>query len=223
MALNFDGMPPAGIRADALDLRAHAEAQVYSLLNPYLSDGQKRVVEVWYQLPIIAFTYGYLAFSIASDTLPIKPVFCAIYLSLAVGWLTTVFANEAALRPFVPFLAIANNVIISYGMIILVASFGNISWFSAAGLAVVTMTGQPNAGMQLASAWAIKKYPKLSPKYGAAKVIFRKEGSPLEFPYEKYLDSCGGAAQVSAAAAEGKALLSWIYLALLIAATVWWG
>ncbi|MCP9889029.1 hypothetical protein KBY96_13970 [Cyanobium sp. ATX 6A2] len=223
MALNFEGRPPGGLRADALSARAKVEALYYSLLNPYLSDRQKAVLEVWFQLPVVVFTYGYLAFSIVSDALPVKPVFCAIYLSLIAGWLMTAAANEATLEPLVPVLAVANNAIVSFGLIILVALTGNITWYSAAGLGVISMTGLPNAGMQLAGTWATNKYPRLNPKYGAAKEIFRREGSPLEFAFERYLDSSGEDAGMDEASAKGKAILCWIYLALLTAATVLWG
>ena len=33
-------------KADAVETRAHAESQYYSLLNPYLNDVQKGIVEV---------------------------------------------------------------------------------------------------------------------------------------------------------------------------------
>lgn len=222
MAVNFEGKPPAGLRADALVARATIEARNYSLLNPYLSDRQKAIVEVWYQLPIVAFTYSCISVSNVPAFLPIRPVFCAIYFSLIVGWIVTVAANEVILEPLVPILAIGNNTLILFSLLLLVGFTGAISWPSAIGLAIVSITGVPNPGTQLATAWAVARYPRLNPKYGAAKIIFRNKGGVPEFAFERYLED-GETKALDVAAAQGKTMLCWISLGLLIFATYLWG
>ena len=56
-------IPKGGIRKEALDVRALAEAQLYSPLNPYLDDKQKNICEVWYNLPTASFILSFIVFS----------------------------------------------------------------------------------------------------------------------------------------------------------------
>lgn len=217
LSVGPDGKPLGGLRPDAVSMRAYTEAQAYSLLNPYLDQRQKAIIEVWYQLPMEVFFYGYLIFSaIANDTtLGTKPVFLAIYASLLAGWLST-FLKESTLHALMPFFALANNTIVQIALIGIACSSGIVGWWSGIALMLIAFTGAVNPGAQLASAWAAAKHPRINPKYGAAKEIF----GISEFAFEQYLE--GNAAQ-DEAAAKGKTVLCWLSLVLLIAAAVIWG
>ena len=92
---------------------------------------------------------------------------------------------------------------------------GATGWISAIAVFMITFTGIPNGGAQLASAWATSRHPLMNAKYGAAKELF----AIGELPFEKYLiDSLSSQAQ-----ARGKAVLCWVSVILLLIATAIWG
>jgi hypothetical protein len=216
LSVDSNGDVPGGLKKDALDTRAKVEAEIYSLLNPYLDQRQKALVEVWYQLPMGAFTYAYLIASFVSSDIAMRPVFVAIYASLFVGWLTTILANEKFLQFILPIDVVVTNSFLVFALIGIFAFTAIISWWSALGLAILSLTGLPNAGMQLADMWACTSYPTMNPKYAAAKKIF----DIPEFAFEKYFSE--NHIHESKLSKKGKKGMSLISLALLIGATFLW-
>ena len=217
LSIGVDGKPPGGLKAEAVSARASVEAQVYSLLNPYLDQRQKAIVEVWYQLPMEAFFYSYLIFSAVDNdvSLTIKPVFLAIYISLFFGWLTTFF-KESILQAIMPVFALAKNEIVQIFIMAIACFSGVVGWWSGIALIIIAFTGIADPGSQLATAWAAAKHPRMNPKYGAAKEIF----GISEFPFEQYLEDNP---TYDEAEAKGKSALCWVSLVLLVVASILWG
>ena len=206
------GSPVGGIHAGDLEARAKTEARAYSLLNPYLDDKQKAVVETWFQLPTVAFTYGFILFAFYKYNLPFKPVFGSIYVSIMVGWLTTAMTQEKLLRLALPVVACLNSLLFSLPVVIWAALSRHITPMSALAIEAISFTGLLVPGRFFADCWASGMYPRMHPKYAAAKVIFRIHRFPFEqFLPEKDLD------YDQAAARGGRTICIVLTLALVIA------
>ena len=206
--------PCGSIKAEALEVRALAESRNYSTLNPYLDQKQKVIVEAWFQLPTAAFCLSYLLFSwLAFDG--IKPVFLAIYTSLFFGWLTTVMSKEI-IESIVLLVILADNSIFFLALCAISAFSGNITWLSAAAIAIIHFLGALNPGHGISFTWARNKHPEMNPKYGAAKHLFN-----IKYPFEKYLSERSKLDDRTAA--DGSILFKIISLILLVSATIFLG
>ena len=210
-------IPKGGIRKEALDVRALAEAQLYSPLNPYLDDKQKNICEVWYNLPTASFILSFIVFSSLSIG-GIKPVFLAIYTSLVFGWfvMTTNKKILASLIPVNYFLL--SNPLIWIVLIAWVLFSGNISWMSALGVLFIHFTGLLTPGHIVCNNWARAQFPSLNPRYGSAKKLFK-----IDFPFEKYFPQDKTQMSNDLASVRGYKVFAWISLFLLVFATVAWG
>ena len=208
-------IPKGGIRKEALDVRALAEAQLYSPLNPYLDDKQKNICEIWHTLPTFAFIFSFIIFS-SFSIVEIKPVFLAIYTSLIFACMTT---NKNLLASLIPlnYFVLANP-LIKIGILLWVLFSGNISWISALGLLLIDFTGLLIPGHFVTTTWALSNHPNLNPMYGSAKELFK-----IEFPFEKYLPQSKALKSNNIASVRGQQLCCWISLFVLVFATVVWG
>ena len=70
------------------------ESNFYSMNNEYLTNTQKAYIEIWFQSPIRAFWIGYIFSTILLPN--IRPVFPAIFASLIVGFLKTLYKSSSS-------------------------------------------------------------------------------------------------------------------------------
>lgn len=211
------GMAVSAIfKAEAVEARAHAESQYYSLLNPYLNDIQKGIVEVWFQLPGLVFFYAFVAASLVKVGLPLKPAFVAIYASLAAGVLVTRVGYTGLMR-LLPVVSIVQNTPVILAATVITGATGIAQWGSAIGAFLVTVSPLSPGGMY-ASAWAEGLHPRMINKYGAAKEIFR-----MTYPFEKYLDQSEPSKVFANNLVVGGRVLAALKVILLVIATIKWG
>jgi len=202
-------------KAEATEVRAYAEAQVYSLLNPYLTDQQKAVVEVWFQMPGLIFFYGFIAAYWLKPHLLTRPVFAAIYLSLAAGIAVTKLGPKA-LHRLIPFASVGQLLPLALGVLLLTVFTKGLPWGSALGLLAVLLSPL-NPGAMYASAWAVGRYPVMINKYAAAKRLFG-----VVLPFEKYLDDSERARNEAKARIMGTKIFGLIQVIILVLATIKW-
>jgi len=207
-----------GVVIQDLAVRAKAEAQAYSLLNPYLSDYQKVIIETWYHLPIDGFIYSYILFK-ALEVVTTKPVILAIIVSLVIGWLTTITTNESVYKTLIPIYVLIKNTFVQLAVIAITAATGTITWGSAVALVVLAFTGLANPGRQLADTWAGHIDPRVHPKYVAAKVILNNKPT---LAFENYLSQAEIDIKMSKAYADGRKMISCIMFAILLAVVFVW-
>lgn len=206
---------PTTFNAEATVARAHGEAQVYSLLNPYLTDNQKAIIEAWFQIPGLVFYYIFIGSLLFKPDLLVKPVFLAIYASLIAGFAITRL-SAGSLRGLIICVSYANNFFILIGIGITAIITKSASWGSALG-ALLVFLATVSPGNLYARCWAECRHPRMINKYGAAKEIFG-----ATFPFEKYLDQSDGSKKMAQSQVMGQKLFALILVILLIYATARW-
>ncbi len=207
-------IPFEGINKNALDIRAIAQAQFYSPLNPYMNDKQKNICDIYDNLPTTAFVLSFILFS-SFPIVEVKPVLIAIYFSLFFGWLVTTL-NKEILSTLIPinYFFFTNPLPVS-GLVFLVLFSGNITWISALGLLAIEWSGIFVPGHSISYNVARAKYPRMHPRYGSAKDLFK-----IEFPFEKYLPQDQSLINQDIYELTGNQILAWIQLFILVFTTV---
>lgn len=206
-------IPRGGIKKDAIDVRAFIEATNYTPFNPYLNNKQKNICEICHNLPAASFIFSFILFSwLSFDSL--KPVLLAIYISLFFGWLVTVL-DEEILAKLITINFFYDKNFITLCIISLSFFYGIINWKSGIGLIVISFTGLFVPGTNVFNNIARSKYPRLNPRYGAAKEIFK-----ISYPFENYLPDSPSMIQQDLWSASGSEMISWGMLFLLVFATV---
>lgn len=172
---------PKSLKPEALGTRAFTESQVYSLLNPYLKDYEKSLVEVWYQLPGLVFFYVFLGCSVFDIGYPIRPVIISIYASLLAG-IGLMLSSKSLLKALLPITVVTNRLYVAVPILLASVYYGKVWWLNAVLVAFVALS--PLApGVSITTAAAASAYPKLHEKYGIAKILFLKN-----YTFEKYFD-----------------------------------
>ena len=205
-------IPRGGIKKDAIGFRAVLEATNYTPFNPYLNNKQKNICEICHNLPAASFVFSFLFFSWLSFEF-LKPVVLAIYISLVFGWLVTVL-DEKILAKFITLNFFYNKYYITLCILGIAFINGIITWKSGIGLVVVYYSGLFVPGTNLFNNISRSKHPRLNPRYGAAKELFK-----ISFPFEKYLPDSPTMIADDIASARGSEIISWTLLFLLVFAT----